>query len=257
MGNLDAGMAFRAAGTALPPGFTQGLAQCFAQCFVTVPATTLPCGTTVPAFTVARWLAARAPNGRVLLSASARPWVNVGYHAAREACLRSGLGLLTELQALAIAHDVARQAINWSGGAVGAGSVFRGLHLGSFGAAQPACVASTDPRERRWHELSNGQRIHDFAGNAFTWVFDDVQGNPQGVVTREFAPGSPTVSGAPGAALQQGLGWWPKGGSNWCGRALARGSSWSSREGAGIFTVIDEKPRSERPYIGFRCTLPS
>jgi len=249
MGNLYAGIAVKAGAAAL--------SLCFAQGFVRVPATTLPCGIRVPAFAVARWLAACGPGGHVLLSETARPWVNIGYHAAREACLRSGLGLLTELQALAIAHDLARQAINWSGGAVGEGRLFQGLHLGGFGGAQPANVASPDPRERRWHELSNGERIHDFAGNAFSWVFDDVQGNPEGVVAREFAPDSPTVSGAPGAPLQQGLGWWPKGGSNWYGRALARGSSWSSREGAGVFTVIDERPRSERPYIGFRCTLPA
>jgi hypothetical protein len=245
MGNCDAEMAPRAGGAALSPGF------------VTVPATTLPGGIRVPAFTVARWLAARGRDGCVLLSEAARPWVNIGYHAAREACLRSGLGLLTELQALAIAHDLARQAVNWSGRAVGAGRLCQGLHLGRFDRPQPAHVASLDRRERRWHVLSNGQLIHDFAGNAFSWVFDDVQGNAEGIVGHVFAPDSPTVSGAPGEPLQQGLGWWPKGGSNWYGRALARGSSWSSREGAGIFTVVDERPRSERPYIGFRCTLPS
>jgi hypothetical protein len=229
----------------LPPGFAL------------VPATTLPCGIRVPAFTVARWLAARAPDGRVLLSDTAPPWVNIGYHAAREACLKSGLDLLTELQALAIAHDLARQAVNWSGGAVGEGRLFQGLHLGGAGRAQPACVTPPDPRERRWHVLSNGQPIHDFSGNAFSWVFDDVQGGPEGIVERAFAADSPTVSRAPGEPLQHGLGWWPKSGRSWYGRALARGSSWSSREAAGIFTVIDERPRAERPYIGFRCTLPS
>jgi len=250
MGNVHVGTALGEAAEAFPSGFANDRARCF----VTVPATTLPGGITVPAFRVARWLAARGPGGVVLLSDTARPWVNIAYHAARAACFRSGLGLLTELQALAIAHDLARQAINWSGGA---GRLFQGLHLGGFGGPQPASVASTDPRERRWHELSNGQRIHDFAGNAFSWVFDDVQGDPHGVVAHVFAADSPTVSGAPGLPLDQGLGWWPKAGSNWYGRALARGSSWSSGEGAGMFTVIDERPRSERPYIGFRCTLPA
>jgi hypothetical protein len=224
--------------------------------FVVVPATTLPCGVKVPAFAVARWLAARGQDGRVLLQESARPWVNIGYHAARDACRRSDMGLLTELQALAIAHDVARQAINWSGGAVGVGRLYQGLHMGGVERAQPACVASLDPLERRWLMLSNGERIVDFAGNAFSWVFDDVQGGPDGVVAHEFAPDSPTVTGAPGTPMEQGLGWWPKAGSSWWGRALARGGSWSSRAGAGVFTVIDERPRSERPYIGFRCTLP-
>ena len=26
--------------------------------------------------------------------------------------------------------------------------------------------------------------------------------------------------------------------------------------GAGIFTVVDERPQAERAYVGFRCTLP-
>jgi hypothetical protein len=248
MGNFDAEMASVANERAGP--------EDWAHAFVPVPATTLPCGITVPAFAVARWLAARGPNGRVLLAEDARPWVHLGYHAARAACRRSGLGLLTELQALAIAHDVARQAANWSGGAVGQGSLYQGLHLGGFRGPQPASVDSLDPRERRWHVLSNGERIHDLAGNAFTWVFDDVQGDAEGVVVRAFASDSPTVSGAPGEPLQRGLGWWPKAGSSWWGQALARGGAWSSQEGAGVFTVVDERPRTERPYIGFRCTLP-
>lgn len=244
MGHLDARIAPAASEDACPPGF------------VVVPPTTLSCGIRVPAFAVARWLAARGPGGRVLLDESARPWVNIGYHAAREACRRAGMGLLTELQALAIAHDLARQAVNWSGGAVGRGRLFQGLHKGEFERPQPPCVASLDPLERRWLMLSNGQCIVDFAGNAFSWVFDDVQGGPDGVVARAFAPDSPTVSGAPGAPLEGGLGWWPKAGAGWWGRALARGGAWSSCAGAGVFTVVDERPRSERPYIGFRCTLP-
>ena len=248
MGILTAEFVYGAADDAKPQGF--------AQAFVLVPATTLPCGTTVTAFSVSPWLAARGSGGRVLLSETAPPWVNIDYHAARRACLSSGLSLLTELQALAIAHNLASQGINWSGGAVGAGNLFQGLHRGGFGAVQPPCVTSPDPRERRWHELSNGQRIHDFVGNAFSWVFDDVQGNCDGIVTHAFAPDSPTVTGAPGAPLQQGLGWWPKVGNTWYGRALARGSSGSSREAAGIFTVIDERPRAQRPYVGFRCALP-
>jgi hypothetical protein len=244
MGHVDAQVAVMDSGAACPPEF------------VVVPATTLPCGVTVPAFAVARWLAARGPGGRVLLSESARPWVNIGYHAAVEACRRSGMELLTELQALALAHHVARQAVNWSGGALNAGKLYQGLHKGEFRRPQPACVVSLDPLERRWLTLSTGERIADLAGNAFSWVFDDVQGNAEGVVVHAFAPDSPTVTGMPGAPMEAGLGWWPKAGSSWWGRALARGGMWSSRAGAGVFTVVDEKPRSERPYIGFRCTLP-
>jgi len=243
MGNLDVDMAAVAVASVLPSGF------------VAVPATRLPCGITVPAFAVARWLAARGPDGRVLLSEAAPPWVCIGYHEARLASALAGFRLLTELQALAIAYDIAGQASNWTGGAVGAGRLFQGLHRGRCAGAQPACAESPDPLERRWHVLSNGERIHDCAGNAFSWVFDDVQGNPDGIVAHTFAPGSPTLATAPGASMQQGLGWWPRAGRSWWGRALARGGSWSSQEGAGVFTVVDERPQAERPYVGFRCTL--
>lgn len=243
MGNVDADMVAVACTCAVPPGF------------IAVPATTLPCGIHVPAFAVARWLAARGPDGLVLLSETAAPWVRIGYHEARTACARSGVGLLTEVQALAIAHDLARQSANWSGGAVGVGCLFQGLHRGRFDGPQPACVVSPDPLERRWHMLSNGERIVDAAGNAFSWVFDDVQGDASGLVAHSFAPGSPTLATAPGAPMQHGLGWWPRAGRSWWGRALARGGSWSSQEGAGVFTVVDERPQAMRAYVGFRCTL--
>ena len=244
MGNLDVDMAAAAVARALPPGF------------IAVPAVTLPGGVEVPAFAVARWLAACGPDGQLVLSATMPPWVRIGYHAARLACALAGVELLTELQALAIAHDIAGQAANWTGGAVGAGRLFQGLHLGSFDGPQAAAVASPDPLERRWFMLSNGERIIDAAGNAFSWVFDDVQGNGEGIVAHSFAPGSPTLATAPGVTLQQGLGWWPRAGRSWWGRALARGGSWSSQEGAGVFTVVDERPQAERSYVGFRCTLP-
>ncbi|MFS2023663.1 hypothetical protein [Massilia sp. CT11-137] len=51
MGNLDVDMAAVALAQALPPGF------------IAVPATTLPGGVEVPAFAVARWLAAATPPG--------------------------------------------------------------------------------------------------------------------------------------------------------------------------------------------------
>ncbi|HWJ96040.1 MAG TPA: hypothetical protein VNT33_15040 [Telluria sp.] len=227
-----------------------------AQAFISVPATTLPCGITVPAFRVARYLSTRGRRGRVAVRADAAPWVNISYHNALRACARSGLTLLTELQALAIAHDLCKQAVNWSGGAVGAGRVFQGLHKGRSCGVQPACVVPFDPEERRWLQLSNGERIVDFAGNAFSWVFDDVQGRPDGLVAHAFLPGTPTLATASGRPMEQGLGWWPAVGREWRGQALARGGAFSSGEGCGVFLVVDEHPRAERAYIGFRCVLP-
>lgn len=225
--------------------------------FVTVPASTLPGAVVVPPFRVGRYLASRSTRGAVQVSAAAQPWVHIDYHMARAACAAAGLALLTELQALAIALDIARQGVNWTGGAVGSGKLFQGLRKHSVGRAQGVRFVPPDPDERRWHLLSNGERIYDFAGNAFSWVFDDVQGDAFGVVRRAFAATSPTIAAAPAASLEQGVGWRPSAGREWYGRALARGGCFESEGGAGVFAVIDARPATSFGYIGFRCVRPA
>ena len=131
--------------------------------FITVPAVTLPNGTVVPSFQVSQYMCSRDVVGT--------PWVNISYYDARKACEQVGAKLITELQALAIAHDIANQDINWSGGKVGEGHIYQGLHRGSVDVEQARVYESEDPDERRWHQLSNGERIYDFSGNAYTPEF--------------------------------------------------------------------------------------
>jgi hypothetical protein len=223
---------------------------------VAVPTSTLPRGLVVPGFTVGQYLASRGALGALQISAGAAPWVNINYHAARAACAAAGLQLLTELQALAIAQDIARQAVNWTSGVVGQGRLFQGLHKHTVGSTQAAWFVSPDPDERRWHQLSNGQHIYDFAGNAFSWVFDDVQGNELGIVRGPFTADSPSVTTAPAPSMEQGMGWRPAAGRDWYGYALARGGCFASGVAAGVFVVVDVRPGAEFDYIGFRCTGP-
>ncbi len=213
--------------------------------FVTVPETTLPSGVVVQAFQVSQYLCSQTKDGA--------PWVEINYHDARAACERAGTRLITETQALAIAHNIAQQDINWTGGRVGEGSIYQGLRKGSVSTAHGPSFEPLDPDERRWHQLSNGERIYDFAGNAFTWVFDDVQGDERGLTTR-IASDSISLTTAPFASLEKGMGWRPDGARDGSGSALVRGGCWLSRSSAGVFYLIYAWPLYEVGVVGFRCT---
>lgn len=213
--------------------------------FITVPKTTLPNGTVVPTFQISQYLCSRDTDGT--------PWVEINYRDARQACEQTSAKLITELQALAIAHDIAAQDINWSGGKVGEGHIYQGLHKFSVENAQPPSYEPTDPDERRWHQLSNGERIFDFAGNAYTWVFDDVQGDENGITAKPFAEDSPSIT-APYPSMEKGMGWRPDAGTNWSGNALVRGGCWGSGRYAGAFDLNRGFPDREWDNVGFRCT---
>jgi hypothetical protein len=225
--------------------------------FVTVPDVTLPNGMCVPSFKVGKFLCSKGPTGMPLVNARSAPWVEIDYHAARTACTTASLALITELQALALAHDIVNQDINWSGGAVGEGHVFQGLHKGSVDEAHASSFIPVDEDERRWHELSNGERIFDFAGNAYTWVFDDVQGDENGIVAKGFNADSPSIAVAPYPSMERGMGWRPEAGRNRSGHALLRGGCWYDEDNAGVFTLDLVSPDNRDDIVGFRCTKPS
>lgn len=224
--------------------------------FITVPEVTLPNGVVVPSFKVGKYISSKGADGQVQVTVDGTPWVEINYHASREAAQSAGFKLLTETQALAIAHDIAQQDINWTSGTVGIGEIFMGLHRGIVDNAQPASYTSPHGWERRWHELSNGERIYDFAGNCYSWVFDDVQGDENGIVARAFTEDSPSLSIANGVApsMEKGTGWRPSPGRDWSGNALFRGGCWCSADNAGVFGLSHDWPDSERDDVGFRCT---
>jgi len=222
--------------------------------FVTVPETTLPNGTVVPTFQVGRYLCTKGDDGRATVNATGKPWVRVSYHDARKACIDAGFKLITELQALAIAWNISQQDNNWTGGKVGEGKLHQGIRLGNVSEAQPGTYLPENFNEQRYHKLSNGEVIYDFAGNAFTWVFDDVQGDEQGLIAKPFADDSPSITTAPYPSLEKGMGWRPDAGRDWSGRALLRGGCWGSGDTAGVFYLNGDWPGRGDGYVGFRCT---
>jgi formylglycine-generating enzyme required for sulfatase activity len=236
--------------------------------FVTVPETTLPCvivggaitrpSITVPAFQVGQYLCSKGADGKAVVSATGAPWVEINYADARKACADAGFALITELQALSLAFNLFQQDMNWTGGEVGLGDMFQGLRLDLDDVDEPyaAGFVSRDPSERRGFFLGDGQLVMDAAGNAYTWVFDDVQGDENGLIAQAFAADSPSIATAPFASMERGMGWRPRADTDWSGYALVRGGCWFSVSVAGVFSLYRDWPDSDRGVVGFRCTKP-
>lgn len=238
--------------------------------FISIPETTLPSGLNVPAFQVARYPStAGAINAsgasckrigdrqarQADITADGHPWVNINYHDARKAAAAAGYQLLTESQALAIAWLIYQQDDNWTGGKVGEGSLFQGLRNDTVDCPQPGTFDPADPDERTWHTLPGGERIYHFAGNCYSWIFDDLHGDADGIVSKPFSEDDASLQ-APFKSLEKGLGWRPSAGTNWSGDALVRGGSWGSERSAGAFRLVCVWPSHEWDLVGFRCTNP-
>lgn len=221
--------------------------------FIRVPEVTLPSGLVIPAFRVAQYISSRGTDGIAQSVSDAKPWVEINYHDARKACSDAGYDLITETRALAIACDIARQDINWTGGKVGERDLFQGLRKGSVSEAQAGTYKSPDTDERRWHQLSNGERIYDFAGNCFTWVFDDVNGDESGL-TGIIAANSISLTSAPYPSKTKGMGWYPTGECDMDGYAPVRGGDWHDGSCVGAFHLNYFPPTDADADVGFRCT---
>lgn len=236
--------------------------------FVTVPETTLPCvivggvvtrpSITVPAFQVGQYLASKGADGKAAITAAGAPWVDINYADARKAAADAGFALITETQALSLAFNLSLQDANWVSGAVYEGDMFQGLRLDLDDVDEPYAFdfVSRDPSERRTFYLADGSMVMDAAGNAYTWVFDDVQGDEAGLIARAFVAVSPSIATAPYPSMERGMGWRPNAGADWSGRALVRGGCWFSDSHAGVFRLFFGWPGHGYDNVGFRCTKP-
>jgi hypothetical protein len=221
--------------------------------FVSVPQTELPDGTVVPAFQVGRYACSEGSYGKAAVSKDGKPWVNINFATAKQACLNAGFALVTELQCLAIAHQIWHQDVNWTGGKVGQGKLYQGLHKGTVDGPQDGHYESPHAEERRWHELANGERIYDFAGNVWTWVFDNVQGDAEGIVAKSIGKDSLSRSTIPADCYAKGGGYvFSDTNLNWSGRALIRGGCWYSESNTGVFNLNNDWPDNENDNVGFR-----
>jgi formylglycine-generating enzyme required for sulfatase activity len=222
--------------------------------FITVPETTLPNGTVVPAFMVGQYACTKGAEGKAAVVAEDVPWTSINFEEAKAACQAAGYSLITETQWLAIAFNAAAQDCNWTKGKVGEGKLFRGIRKNNVSTAQPGIFVPTSAKERRWLTLSNGERICDINGNLFQRVFDDVQGDTNGLTTTIKADSISLQ--APFPSLEKGMGYRPSGPCDWSGFALIRGGCWGSEANAGAFYLYRDWPDHRDDYVGFRCTKP-
>jgi formylglycine-generating enzyme required for sulfatase activity len=220
--------------------------------FITVPETTLPNGTVVPSFQVGQYACSKGDGGKAVVVADCAPWVYINFHDAKNACEEAGFKMITELQWLVIAYNASQQDCNWTVGKVGEGELFCGIRFGDVDEAQPGDFTPADESERRWLTLSNGERICDLNGNVYQWVFDDVQGDESGIIARDFAEDSPSITTPPFPSGEKGMGdyevW------DWSGDALIRGGYWDSESRAGVFDLDGVWSEYKYGSIGFRCT---
>ena len=223
--------------------------------FVPIPETTLPGGRVVPAFRVGRYVCTRGENGKAAVTVEGAPWVDINFTEAKRACIKAGYALITESQALAIAYRIAAIDANWTGGKVGQGKLYQGLRKWTVKSAQPGTYTPKDADEQRHFFVSSKDSIFDAAGNVFTWVFDDVQGDTGGLIAKPFAKDSPSLV-IPYPTEDKGQGWTPKAGAAWSGDALLRGGCWDSESDAGAFGLSSRRPGRCRGNVGFRCTQP-
>jgi len=224
--------------------------------FITVPKVKLPgSALIVQSFEVGQYACTKGAAGKAAVTAEDAPWVRINFANAKKSCEKAGFALITELQWLAIALDVASVPCNWNTGIVGKGRLFQGLRNDSVDSAQPGNYEPEDPDEQRWMTLSNGERICDLNGNVFQWVFDNIQGDENGLTTIIEAD-SISLAMAPYASRTKGMGYRPDGERDWSGSALVRGGYWYSESRAGAFFLDRGWPGGEYDGVGFRCTKP-
>ena len=229
--------------------------------FTRVPTTHLPGGLVVQSFEVSTFLCCQDPESRAPRAGShvaSTPWVRVSYFAASAACRAAGWSLITERQWLAIAHDAAGQNCNWTGGKFGLGKLKQGLRKRSILYPASGMYQPDDESEARWKTLSNGQKLCDFGGNAWSWVYDDIQGSPEGAAG-VVDPDSPSVTTAPCDPRADGMGIFPKAGPSrmvWDDRGLIRGGGCRSGKDAGAFALYAALLNGQYAMVGFRATRP-
>ena len=124
-------------------------------------------------------------NGGAVSQAAGTPWVSIGHDAANAACTALGTHAITNAEWMTVARNIEGNAVNWSGGSVGAGAINTGHSDGAPNAAlsvsdttnpfdQTNNSANQGPDQKRTHVLSNGQVLWDFAGNVYEHVGDSI-----------------------------------------------------------------------------------
>jgi hypothetical protein len=226
--------------------------------YVHIPGRTIKIGNysiEVAPFSVAQLMGCVDADGKAYVSETEKPRVNINYYKSVEACKLAGGGLIRGSQHIAIGMDIMSVDANWSGGKVGEGILRRGLHRGTVSGAQPGTYVSPHADENRYFLLPDGSSIRDYSGHIFSWMFDDIHGDANGL-TGKIPADSPYLTFAAQFTREQGIGWLPSLPCDWSGRALIRGGCWYSGGVAGVFSLDGGWPVGGGRNVGFRSTKP-
>ncbi len=129
---------------------------------IVVPRTVLKDGYEVPSFRASKYLCGRGDDGLLVNHSLTVPLLKSCFRDAHALCVNIGATLMTEEQREAIATNILQQDINWR---APTSEYQRKIYRNCTGLADVDFETTYLYAQgvRRWHELSNGERIFDFA----------------------------------------------------------------------------------------------
>ena len=219
-------------------------------------------------------------SGTPISQASRLPWIFISTENAFNTCasiniseLNGTFRLISNQEWMTIARNIERTPSNWSNGAVGNGSLAIG-HTESSSSLlsvtdindpydQTGNSESSGWNQRRTFNLSNGNVIWDFAGNALESVDWDFNDSSLTIVPSNFYENqdlkeltnlpnginSNDIQSAFGYTSNQSAGMWRYAG----GTGALRGGSLQNNNLTGIYTLIISSSTLASFYLGFRC----
>jgi formylglycine-generating enzyme required for sulfatase activity len=225
-----------------------------------------------------------AKTGSATVAASTQatglPQVSISQTDAITACSNAGASLISNREWMTIARNIEAQGVNWTGGTVGSGGLWRGHSDNNPGNALEASIddnlgytgtGNVSPSiERRTHTLSNGEVIWDLSGNVWEWNIDTIRGqdkpntnsggfwqelteiNNFGILSYDLIRPSNTAWNS-----SQNMGQYYAGPvTNTTIFSFLRGSDWDNNNTSGIFSIrLSYGSNASDVFIGFRCVL--
>jgi hypothetical protein len=219
--------------------------------FIPIQETQLPDGRVVAAFSVSKFLARQSGSGDLRLLSdfdTSAPWTDISYLRALALSRRNSYNLLADTQYLAITQQILQNAKNWESGQIGVGEL--------VGAGDETSATGNLDILRIRRYFVGEYILEDFGPGYFTLLFDDVQGDADGVIQHSFTDQSSSVSEfGRGFDEVQGIPY-PTPGINWAGNVIVRSGVQASPGSGTQMRMQHIWPEGSSPIIGYRVVKP-